>query len=162
MTAKDLLRHETDRAFDCDEMSLLSAVRPYDFGPHTDWKPVRNPAADLSTEAARLSRAGWHRTIWQIIEHVADCKVMYMTQAFGAPPEDPPAPGETLDSLLAYLQACHEYLVTCLESSTAETLASPVPVCHGETLANRFWVLAQHDVVHGSQIEVLRQTPAAT
>ena len=160
MTGKELLLHETRRAYDWDEMSLLSATRPYDFGPHTEWKSVRNPAADLTTEQTRLPRAGWHRTVWEVIEHVAGCKLGYMTQAFGAPSEAPPAVDDTLESLMANLQASHEYLLACLESTTDEALAQPVPVGHGETLANLFWVLAQHDVVHGSQIEVLREVPA--
>ena len=82
---------------------------------------------------------------------------MYMDQAFGPPAEDYPEPGETLQSVLRYVAAAHQRMIECLQSLDDEALVRPVKTtAHGESAANLFWVLVQHDVSHGGQIGVLR------
>ena len=141
MTCKELLLHETRRAHDWDEMCMLSAVR------------------GLTTEVARREpEALWHQSIWQIIHHVAVCQLIYMKQAFGEPSEPIPEPGDTIESLLEYLDACYRYRLQCLERIDEKGLAEPVPTdWHGESAADLFWVMIQHDVNHAGQIVVLRE-----
>ncbi len=141
MSPKELLLHETKRAHDWDEMCMLGAVR------------------GLTTEVAGRQPEGlWHQSIWQVIHHVAICQLMYMKQAFGEPVEPIPEPGETIESLLEYLDACYRYRLACLERIDEEDLARPVATdWHGETAANLFCVMVQHDVNHAGQIMVLRE-----
>ncbi|HJN16521.1 MAG TPA: DinB family protein [Armatimonadota bacterium] len=141
MTLRDLLLHETERAYDWDEMCMKAATR------------------GLTTEAARRSTDGvWHCPIWSIIDHVARCDLMYMIQAFGDPPKPVAEPGDTIESLLEYLEACHAYRVHCLEQIAEDDLAKPVPTAwHGESAANLFWTMIQHDVSHAGQITVIRE-----
>jgi uncharacterized damage-inducible protein DinB len=144
MMAKELVLHETKRAYDWDEMCMLSAVR------------------GLTTELARREPEGlWYQSIWQIIHHVAICQLMYMKQAFGEPAEPIAEPGETIESLLEYLDVCYHYRLACLERIDEDDLAKPVPTdWHGESAANLFWVMVQHDVNHAGQIMVLREALA--
>ncbi len=93
---------------------------------------------------------------------MADCKAMYLTQAFGQPPEPFPPAGDTLGSLLAYLDAVQRYQAACLQGLSDEALDQPVPTSgHGESAAHLFWVLAQHDVYHGTQIGMVRESTAS-
>ena len=79
-------------------------------------------------------------------------------EAFGEPSSPLPPVGDDLESALAYLEATRTLLVACLENMDEEALREPVPTSwHGETSANLFWVMAQHDVDHGSQIVSLRK-----
>lgn len=159
MTAKELLRRETESAYNGDEMSLLCGVYARKWVPPDNL--VRDPDRDLTPEQARQQPAVWHCPILSILEHVADCKAMYMEQAFGPPPEPYPEPGGSLVTMLAYLESTHRRLLACLDALDDHALARPVPTaCHGETAADLFWVLAQHDVCHGAQITVIRGTLA--
>jgi len=156
MTTRRFLLQITHSAYDGDEMSRLSDVFAREWVPPDDL--IRDPEHDLTEEQAQRKPAHWHRSILEILLHVADCKVMYLTQAFGSPPEPFPAKADTLPSTLEYLAATQRYLLVCLERLDEEALAQPVPTtCHGESAAHLFWVLAQHDVYHGSQIGVLRE-----
>lgn len=159
MTAKQLLLHMTRLAYNADEMALLTSVYPW------TWRPpgpaVRDPARDLTDEQARAKPDGWHRSILDILRHVAECKVAYMTQAFGEPPEPLGEAGQTLEDVLAWLDAAQRLVVARLEAIDEADLAKPVQTDHhGESAANLFWVLAQHDVAHGSQIELIRESMA--
>lgn len=157
MTARELLLHETKLAYQSDEMALLSGVLPWKWQP--PGPPVPDPARNLTDQAARRKPDCWHQSILDILKHVAKCKMGYMTQAFGPPAKPPGEPGETLESVLAYLEAAQGYLLACLEGLDEADLARPVQTdFHGESAANLFWVLAQHDVAHGSQIDVIRES----
>jgi len=154
---KELLQTMTREAYEGDEMSLLSAIHPRKWD--ANWRPVLDEEHFLTDAEAMGQPAGWYRTMFDIIKHVADCKFMYMTQAYGAPAEPPPS-ADDLASLLSYLQASQDLVTKRLEEQTDEALARPVPTTfHGESGAHLFWVLAQHDVCHGSQIEALRGWP---
>jgi hypothetical protein len=155
MTTKKLLLDITGKAYKSDEMCLLSGVFPWNWSP--DKGCYRLPEQDLTEEQARSETDVWYQPVWSILKHVADCKAMYAVQAFGQPPTAFPEAADTLESLLAYLDATHSYLVSCLERIPDEDLGKPVPTeFHGESAANLFWVLAQHDVSHGAQIDVIR------
>jgi uncharacterized damage-inducible protein DinB len=156
MTAKELLLHITRTAYDGDEMSLLCGVFPYKWDDAIN-DLVPDPERALTDQVARreTERSSW--SILRVLEHVAECKAGYMVQAFGEPDETFPPQGDDLESVLAYLAATQAYLVTCLEGMDEVSLGQPVPTeWHGETAANLFWVMAQHDVDHGSQIVNLR------
>ena len=155
MTAKELLLHITSLAYNGDEMSLLSDVHPWKFVPPD--KMARDPERDLTDEVAHAKPDIWYRSIADILKHVAACKAGYLEQAFGPPPEPYPPSGDTLESLLAYVDAVQRRTVACIEQLADEALPKPVRTdFHGESAAHLFWVLAQHDVAHGSQIGVLR------
>ena len=156
MTTKELLLHITRAAYDGDEMSLLCGVFP------SKWLPpdglVRDPERSLTDGVARQETDLSSWTILKILRHVADCKAGYMIQAFGQPPQSFPLPGDDLESVLAFLEATHRHLITSLQNTDEADLNEPVPTSwHGETAANLFWVMAQHDVDHGSQIVSLRK-----
>lgn len=155
MTIKAALLHGTRCAYEGEEMSLLCEVYAHKWVPPDGL--IRDPGRDLTDAVARIRPETWHRSILDILTHVAECKTMYMIQAFGPPPHPLSAPGDSLQSVLRALDEAHGYLVACLERIDEAELGKPVPTnCHGETAANLFWVLAQHDVSHGSQIGVLR------
>lgn len=138
-------------------MSLLTSVYAWKWDGATSTE-VRAPENNLTNEMASRRPAYWYRGIVEIIEHAAQCKIMYMTQAYGPPPTPVPASDGTLPSALKQLDAAQTYLLACLDSCTDEQLGRPVPTkWHGETAANLFWVLAQHDACHGSQIDMLRE-----
>ena len=159
MDTRELLRHQTELAYNGDEMSLLCGVHTWKWVPPDNL--VRDPDRDLTPEQARQQPAVWHCPILSILEHVADCKAMYMEQAFGPPPDPHPEPGGCLVTVLAYLDATQRRVLDCLDGLDDQALARPVSTaCHGETAANLFWVLAQHDVCHGAQITVIRGTLA--
>ena len=159
MTAKELLLHMTRLAYDADEMALLSGVFPWKFEP--PGPAVQDPARDLTDEQAHAKPDCWHRPIIDILIHAAFCKVHYMTQAFGEPPEPLGEAGQTLESVLAYLDAAQRLVLARLEAIDEADLAKPVATDHhGESAANLFWVLAQHDVAHGSQIKLIRESMA--
>ena len=83
---------------------------------------------------------------------------MYMSQAFAPPTHPLPPMGTSLESTLVYLDAAQRYVLACLESLDEADLGKPVPTtCHGQSAANLFRVLTQHDINHSSQIEVLRE-----
>jgi hypothetical protein len=156
MTTKELLLHITRAAYDGDEMSLLCGMFPRKWVPPDDLVP--DPARNLTDDVARRETGLSSWTILSVLQHVADCKAMYMAQAFGEPPCALPPAGDNLQSILAYLDAAHNYLTTCLGSMDDANLDQPVPTsCHGETAANLFWVMAQHDVNQGSQLVSLRK-----
>ncbi|HUT57795.1 MAG TPA: DinB family protein [Phycisphaerae bacterium] len=155
MTTKELLLHQTELACNGDEMSLLCGVYARKWTPPDNL--IRDPDNDLSEGEAARRPDGWYQGIGEILKHVAECKVMYMTQAFGPPPQALAEPGESLTSLLACLEAAQAHLKTCLAKLDEAALARPVPTSsHGESAAHLFWVLAQHDVAHGSQIVMIR------
>jgi len=155
MTTKELLKGITAQAYNADEMSLLCGVYARKWVPPDNL--VADPENNLTEDQACAGSTAWHQSIWKILEHVADCKVMYAVQAFGEPSEPLPAKGGSLESLLAYLDAAQQYVEHCLERISEEALAKPVPTaCHGESAAHLFWILAQHDVTHGAQIQVIR------
>jgi hypothetical protein len=157
MTAKELLLHVTRQAYRADEMSLLTGVFPWKYQP--PGPPEPDPDRNLTDAAARRKPDGWHRSVLDILKHVAQCKASYMTQAFGPPPEPLPEVGETPASVLACLDTAQAYVLACLAGIDEADLDKPVPTdFHGESAANLFWVLAQHDVAHGSQIDVLRES----
>ena len=156
MTTKELLLHITRTAYRNDEMALLCAVFPH------KWEPGQGPVPDtdraLTDDVARRETELSSWTVVRVLKHVADCKAGYMVEAFGEPPEPFPPTGDDLSSTLAHLQATQDYLVACLEGLEDADLGRPVPTSwHGETAANLFWVMAQHDVDHGSQITSLRK-----
>ena len=155
MTGKQLLLHITAKAYDADEMALLSDVFPWRFVPPD--RLERDPSRDLTEAVARTKPERWHQPIWDILKHVGECKAMYLEQAFGPPPEPYPEIGESLESLLAYLESVQRRCIACIEALDEADLGEPVPTdWHGESAAHLFWVLAQHDVAHGAQIGVLR------
>jgi len=157
MTCKEMLQHAAASAYSGDEMSLLCAVYARKWVPPDNL--IRDPDSDLTEQQAKAKSPAWYRSIWEILKHVADCKAMYAKQAFGEPPEPFPGVGDTLESLLAYLDTTHKYVERCLSEIDEGALAMPVATsCHGESAANLFWVLAQHDVAHGAQIEVIRES----
>jgi uncharacterized damage-inducible protein DinB len=156
MTTKELLLHITRTAYRNDEMALLCAVFPHKWEPGQGLVPDTDRALTGDVARRETELSSW--TIVKILKHVADCKAGYMAEAFGEPPEPFPPVGDDLPSMLAYLQATQDYLVVCLESVEEADLGRPVPTSwHGETAANLFWVMAQHDVDHGSQIVSLRK-----
>jgi len=156
MTAKQLLLHETIQAYDFEEMSLLTSVKGWKRDNATS-SEVRAPERNLPDELANREPLHWHRGIIAILEHVAYCKIMYLTQAFGTPPAPLPDSDGTLASVLARLDAARAGLIDCLQKLPDEKLSDPVLTqFHGVSAANVFWVLAQHDVCHGSQIDMLR------
>jgi uncharacterized damage-inducible protein DinB len=156
LTARDLLLHVTERAYNADEMALLSDVFPWRFEPPD--RLVREPSRDLTEAVAKAKPESWHQSIYDILVHVARCEAGYLEQAFGPPPEPYPAMGKTLAELLAHLDAVQRRAVACIEALDEAALAEPVPTdFHGESAANLLWVLAQHDVYHGAQIGVLRE-----
>lgn len=144
MTLKELLLHETRRAYDWDEMCMLASCRR------------------LTTEVAkRLPEGIWHCPIRDIIDHVARCDYMYMQQAFGEHQDPIPEPGDTIESMMEYLAATHAYRVACIEAIPEEDLVKPVPTpWHGESAANLFWTMIQHDVSHAGQIMVIKEALA--
>ena len=155
MTTKELLQHATAQAYNGDEMSLLCGVFPRKWVPPDNLIP--DPDHNLTHDQACADSSVWYQPIWKILKHVADCKAMYATQAFGEPSKPFPTEGESLESLLEYLGATHQYLEHCVGEIEETDLAKPVPASsHGESAANLFWVLAQHDVSHGAQIQVIR------
>jgi len=156
VTTKELLLNITRAAYDGDEMSLLCGVFPRKWAPPNGVvpDPERNLTNDVARQETHLS--SW--TILKILQHVGQCKATYMNQAFGEPPHPFPPVGDDLASALAHLEAAHRYLVACLENVDETDLDKPVPTSwHGETAANLFWVMAQHDVDHGSQLVCLRK-----
>jgi uncharacterized damage-inducible protein DinB len=156
MTTKELLLHITRTAYRSDEMALLCGVFPWKWEPGQGLVPdtERRLTDDVARRETELS--SW--TMLKVLQHVAECKAGYMVEAFGEPPEALPPVGDDLDSVLAYLEATQKLLVTCLENMDDADLGKPVPTSwHGETAANLFWVMAQHDVDHGSQIVSLRK-----
>lgn len=156
MTTKELLLHITRAAYGGDEMSLLSGVFPWTWSPSQGLIP--DPERNLTDDIARreIDLSSW--TILKVLQHVAECKAGYMTQAFGEPPQPLPPAGDDLRSVLTCLEAAQRYLMDCLEGMDDADLDRPVPTpWHGETAANLFWVMAQHDVDHGSQIISLRK-----
>ena len=156
MTAKELLLHITRTAYSNDEMGLLCGVFPWTWAPSQGLVP--DPERNLTDDVARreTSLSSW--TILKVLHHVTECKAGYIVEAFGEPSEPFPPVGDDLQSTLAYLEATHKYLVACLENIDEVDLGKPVPTSwHGETAANLFWVMAQHDVDHGSQIVSLRK-----
>lgn len=156
MTTRNLLLHITARAYNADEMALLSDMFPWRWEPSQKGL-VRDPSRDLTEAAAKTQPEGWHQPIYGILKHVGECKAMYLDQAFGPPAEPYPVLGESLEELLAYLEAVQRRCIACIEQLDDAALGEPVPTdWHGETAANLFWVLAQHDVAHGAQIGVLR------
>jgi uncharacterized damage-inducible protein DinB len=156
MTTKELLLHITRTAYRNDEMALLCAVFPHKWEPGQGLVPDTDRALTGDVARRETELSSW--TILKVLKHVADCKAGYMAEAFGEPPEPFPPVGDDLPSMLAYLQATQDYLVVCLESVEEADLGRPVPTSwHGETAANLFWVMAQHDVDHGSQIVSLRK-----
>jgi uncharacterized damage-inducible protein DinB len=155
MTAKQLLLHMARQSYNADEMALLTGVFPWKWQP--PGPPVPDADRNLTDEAARTKPDCWHQSILDILVHVGVCKVGYMTQAFGEPAEALPEIGRTLESVLTYLDAAQALVVACLEAIDEGDLGKPVTTeYHGQSAANLFWVLAQHDVAHGSQIDVLR------
>jgi uncharacterized damage-inducible protein DinB len=157
LTTKELLLHITRAAYDGDGMSLLCGVFPWKWDPSQS-DVVPDPERKLTDEVARRETEFSSWTILKVLQHVAQCKAGYMVEAFGEPPEPFPPSGGDLQSELAYLEATHSYLVACLENIDEADLSKPVPTSwHGETAANLFWVMAQHDVDHGSQIVSLRK-----
>lgn len=155
MTKKDLLLHLTNISFDGTNNSLLIGIRP------TMWVPPDRTMPDLENylteEQAKKRPDCWHRSVFEILHHVADYKAKFIIQAFGPPEKPLPQVGRTLESAVAYLEAAHEYVVECLERIPEEDLDKPVRTeCHGETAAILFSVLAQHDAKHGGEIQVLR------
>lgn len=156
VTARELLRLMTAQAYNGDEMSLLCGVFARKWVPPDNLVP--DPERNLTAGDAKKRAPGWDQSILDLLRHVAECKAMYMEQAFGAPSEPFGALGDGLRSLLEYLDATQKYLVSCLDKMPDEDLAKPVATqCHGESAANLFWVLAQHDIHHGSQIKLLRR-----
>lgn len=91
-----------------------------------------------------------------ILAHAAWPKVAYISQAFGAPPKPIPKSDGTLRSALKRLDAAQAYLVNCLEGLPNDKLCEPVPTTYGESAANLFLALLQHDIYHGGQISLLR------
>lgn len=126
VTCKELLIHETIRAYDFEEMSLLTSVYAWKWDGATSTE-VRAPENNLTNEMASRRPAYWYRGIVEIIEHAAQCKIMYMTQAYGPPPTPVPASDGTLPSALKQLDAAQTYLLACLDSCTDEQLGRPVP-----------------------------------
>lgn len=156
MTTKEFLLHITRLAYNGDEMSLLCGVYARKWVPPDNLVP--DPGRDLTDVVARRQTELSSWTILNVLRHVADVKAMYMIQAFGEPPRPFPPAGDDLESVLAYLDAAQDYLATCLENLDEADLDRPVPTtAHGETAAHLFWVMAQHDVNHGSQILSLRK-----
>jgi uncharacterized damage-inducible protein DinB len=156
MTTKELLLHITRKAYD-GEMSVLRGVFPWKWDPSQN-DLVPDPGRALTDDVARRETELSSWTILKVLRHVAQCKAGYMVEAFGEPPEPLPPAGEDLESVLAYLEATQKLLVTCLENMDEADMGKPVPTSwHGETAANLFWVMAQHDVDHGSQIVSLRK-----
>jgi uncharacterized damage-inducible protein DinB len=157
MTTKELLLHITRTAYRNDEMALLCGVFPWKWDTTTN-DLVPDPERELTDEVARRQKKISSWTILTVLQHVAECKAGYMAEAFGEPPEPLPPAGDDLPSVLAYLESTQQHLVSCLEGMAEEDLDKPVPTSwHGETAANLFWVMAQHDVNHGSQILSLRK-----
>lgn len=151
-----MLGRMTAEAYNGDEMSLLCGVFARRWEPPDNLVP--DPERNLTADGAKRKAAGWDSSILDLLRHVAECKAMYMEQAFGAPAEGFGAPGEELGSVLAYLNATHAYLVACLDKIPDEDLGRSVSTqCHGESAANLFRVLAQHDIHHGSQIKLIRR-----
>lgn len=156
MTIQEFLLHITTLAYNGDEMSLLCGVFPRRWVPPDNLVP--DPERNLTDAVARRETELSSWTMLKVLQHVADCKAMYMTQAFGEPPQPFPAVGDDLESVLAYLDAAHDYLITCLANLDETDLGKPLPTtAHGESAAHLFWVMAQHDVNHGSQILSLRK-----
>ena len=156
MATKEFLLKLTASAYDGDEMSLLCGVyaRKWD-----DTKGVvPDPYNDLTDEGANVPAPNWGRTPLDVIKHVADCKAMYMEQAFGSPSTPRPEPVDTLKSLLRYLDSTHKYVTVCLGALCEDDLQKPLPTqCHGESAANLFRVLAQHDIYNGAYINAIRR-----
>ena len=153
---KEMLQRVAASAYNGDEMSLLCAVYTRKLVPPGNL--IRDPDNDLNEPQAKAESPAWYRSIWEVLKHVADCKAMYAKQAFGEPPAPFPDVGDTLESLLTYLEATHKYVERCLTEIDEGTLGMPVPTSyHGESAANLFWVLGQHDVAHGAQIQIIRE-----
>ena len=157
MTTKELLLHITRTAYRNDEMALLCGVFPWKWDTEkNDLVPDRD--RELTDDVAQRETDASSWTILRVLQHVAECKAGYMVEAFGEPTEPLPPVGEDLPSVLSYLKATQDLLVSCLQGLVEEDLSKPVPTSwHGETAANLFWVMAQHDVNHGSQILSLRK-----
>jgi len=157
LTTKELLLHITRTAYRNDEMALLCGVFPWKWDTSQN-DLVPDPERALTDDVARRETEYSSWTILKVLQHVAKCKAGYMVEAFGEPPVPLPPLGEDLESVLAYLEATQKLLVTCLESMDEADLGRPVPTSwHGETAGNLFWVMAQHDVDHGSQMVSLRK-----
>jgi hypothetical protein len=156
VTTKELLLRITRAAYGGDEMSLLCGVFPWKWAPSQGLVP--DPERSLTDDIARRDADHSSWTVLKVLKHVAECKAGYMIQAFGEPPQPFPPPGDDLRSVLTYLETTQTYLMTCLKKIDEADLGKPVPTpWHGETAANLFWVMAQHDVDHGSQIVSLRK-----
>lgn len=154
MTLKSHLMFMTREAYCGDDMSLLSGVYTRRWEPPGDLVP--DPDGYLKEEEAHLLAPGWHRSILDILHHVADSKILYMSQAFGPPIDPLPEEGETLQDALTRLAAGQRMVESCLENLDEAELCRPVPTqCHGDSAAHLFRTLAQHDINHGAQIEVL-------
>lgn len=157
MTTKELLLHITRTSYRNDEMALLCGVFPWKWDTaKNDLVPDRD--RELTDDVAQRETDASSWTILRVLQHVAECKAGYMVEAFGEPLEPLPSMGGDLPSVLEYLEATQRLLVSCLEGMAEEDLGKPVSTSwHGETAANLFWVMAQHDVNHGSQIVSLRK-----
>jgi uncharacterized damage-inducible protein DinB len=154
MTLKEHLIRATREAYCGDEMSLLCGIYTRQWIPPDDLIP--DPDHYLAEEEAHLLPPGWYRSILDILHHVADSKAMYMNQAFGPPAQPLPPEGETLQDALTRLCAAQQYVENTLLSLDETALSRPVPTtCHGDSAAHLFRTLAQHDISHGAQIEVL-------
>jgi len=136
-------------------MSLLASVFPKRYSKA--WELLPDEARNLTEIESTAKPERCYRSTWEILKHVADVKAMYMVQTYGEPKIRLPEAGNSLESVLAYLDGCHALVVERLVSQTVDSLQQPVPTTfHGESGVHLFAVLAQHDIFHGAPIEVLR------
>ena len=140
MTANELLRHQTQLAFDRDtEMSMKASLR------------------DVTEEMANWKDGGaLTKSIAEIVWHVAWAKLWYCQQAFGLDTEvDEPS---AYAAKLERLDEAQARLLECLEGRTEQQLAEPVDTqFHNESAAHLFSILAIHDVSHGASIRAIKR-----
>jgi uncharacterized damage-inducible protein DinB len=138
---KEMLKKQLIDAFDRDdEMSLMCSV---DNLSQDEWE-------------WKLYPSSW--TIKETLYHIAECKIGYCKSGFNLWKDELPEFPNSIAAMDALSVTAHKHLLQCLEQCSESDLVAPLPIhSHGESAANFFYVMAVHDIWHGSQIQTIRR-----
>ena len=163
MTAKEMLAIQLDQAFDGRaDMSLMGSLAGL-----TEAEAAYRPSPDTPS-------------VDEIARHIAWSKSRFCQQAFGSAMilEDPGvtdegdsegvpwefpcgcafgralAPG--VAGVERLLRDSHAVMIANLDALAESELMAPLPVHHGSSAFNCFWVMIQHDLFHAGQIRTRR------
>ena len=130
-----------------------------------DWHSLLGNLRAVAPEEWNWTPPGGERTIRDIVQHVASCKLMYENHAFGDAAldwDDPLVAGAGIltdaDAALAWLRDSHAVLRASIAGLDDAELARPRRTNWGELKETR-WIISimiQHDLYHAGEINHLR------